>query len=271
MTIYNVNGQPEQTADISKLVIYGHGVKLYEIESATFAAREFRTNRHGNKELCEIYHGEPVKIILSKPIKRAIKENLTRADNYTLNYKPEYWHETRKALYIHESEIAVADLGDVLAMETEEEKNYLHAVQLTFANPVTFQRLHAEKIPCDGSWTIPDGGRWGSGYGTEDAPQYDTYDNSKSVFREKWAKERPGYDPDEKGVIKRWYTFETVENAELICAERYYSKTEYSDERKRKNDLADALNASGLFREKFSHYDIDKLEKVFNITLKAEA
>ena len=66
-------------------------------------------------------------IVLSGEIKRALKENLDRKDNYTLNYKSEFsFRGTCKALYIHESEIQVVDLGDVLAMETSEEKNYLH-------------------------------------------------------------------------------------------------------------------------------------------------
>lgn len=136
-------------------------------------------------------------------------------------------------------------------------------------NPVVFQRLHVQKIPCDRSWTIPDNGRWGSGYGTEDAPQYDTYDNSKNHFADKWERERPGWDRNEKGVIKRWFTFETIETgAEIIDTERYYTKSIYSDERKRKDAIAQAINNSKLFSGTWSHYDIDKLEKVLNISLK---
>ena len=272
MKIYNVNGNQEQTADISKFVIYGHGVKLYEIESEAFKACEMRRNSYGHEEVKEIYGGDIRQITLAQPIKRAIKENLTRKDNYTLNYTPDYckW-ETRKALYIHESEIAVEDMGALLAMETDEERNYLHAVRLRFANPVVFRRLHAEKIPCADDWTLPEGAKWGSHYGTEESPCFDTYDNSKSNFPEIMKKKRPNWDPNEKGVVKRWATAETVENAAIICCERYYVKTEYSPDRIRKNALAEALNASGLFRDSFSHYDIDKLEKVFNITLKEGA
>ena len=75
----------------------------------------------------------------------------------------------------------------------------------------------------------------------------------------------------ERGVIKRWYTLDTIENAEILTAERFYRKFEYSDERKRKDKIAEAINDSGLFRERFSHYDIDKLEKVLELKLKAEA
>lgn len=185
-----------------------------------------------------------------------------------MTYTPDYctW-EKRKALYIHESEIEITDLGNITAMETEEERNYLHACLLKFNETTKFQRFHIERIPCDDTWKLPENARWGSGYGPEKRPEYSTYDNSKSVFAAK-----KGLDPNERGVVKRWFTIETIiTGAEIVAAERYYTKTEYSKERERKNDLAKALNESGIFGNKtFSHYDIEKLEKVFNITLKTE-
>lgn len=264
MKITDINGKELALADISKLVIYGSGKKLFEIENSGFESYSIKTNRYGHESIDKQYNGGPVEMVLKNPVKRANKENLSRKDNYTLNYTPDWikW-ETRKALYIHESEISVSDIGDITAMETEEERNYLHAFVLTFNNPVIFQRLHIEKIPCGDNWRIPDNGKWGSGYGPENAPQYDTYDNSKSLFATK-----RGFDPNEKGVIKRWFTFERIENgAEIVTAQRYYTKTEYSKERERKNKIAAALNDSGLFNNSFSHYDIDKLEKVLKIEL----
>ena len=264
MEIYNINGKQEQTADIRKLVIYGHGEKLFEYESDSFKQFEQRADNDGELIISEMYGGELERITLDKPIKRANKENLNRVDNYTLYYDCDYLHEKRKALYIHESEINVINLGLLLASKTAEERAYLKAAKLIFKNPVIVKNLHLEHIQCGGDWVIPDGGRWGSWYGTEDRPCYDTYDYSKSLFK---VKNKFG----EHGVIKRWFTLDTIENAEILTAERYYRKFEYSDERKRKDKIAEAINNSGLFRERFSHYDIDKLEKVLELKVKAEA
>ena len=269
MKIYNASGIEQQTHDIEKLVIYGHGKILYQIERNCFERCNLTENKAGEKKVDTIYNGYLESIVLSGEIKRALKENLDRKDNYTLNYKSEFsFKGTCKALYIHESEIQVVDLGDVLAMETDEEKNYLHTCKLIFKNPIEVRNLHCEKIPCDDHWTIPGPGKWGNYYGTKDCPMYDTYNNEENPFSKRRAEKDPTYNIKEKGVIKRWYTIDTIENAAIYCTERYYTKTEYSEERKRKNALADALNNSGLFKERFSNYDIDKLEKVFNITLK---
>ena len=265
MYIKNTNGKIVAHSDeIGKIVIYGHGEKLITIDSGVIKIYTTHKNRYGSKELTEnrFMSGSIESITLANPIVNARKENLTRKDNYFLSYAPDYlpW-ERRKALYIHESEIVVNDLGNMLAMETEEEKNYLHAAKIEFVYPVTICNYHQEKIPTSGNWTLPDGAKWGSGYGTKDNPQFDTYDNSKSLFAQKHPERA---NPAEKGVIKR-YTTNTVVDFGFTCivTERYYTITEYSEDRKRKNAIAAALNNSGLFNGKeFSHYDIDKLEKV---------
>lgn len=259
--IDNTGNLKAVNAEVEKIVIYGNGKKLFERELCleTYTIKE---NDNREAKLQSVYRGEPVSVTLASEVKTARKENLDRKDNYILSYTPEHFKwERRAALYIHVSEIDVTDLGNVLAMETKEEKNYLHAVVLHFNNPVTFQRLHAEYIQCDGSWKIPDNGRWSNAYGTPETPCYDTYDFSDSPFEK--SRKRG------KGVIKRYVTFETIERgAEIVTAERYYTKTVYSDERKRKNAIADKLNASGIYdRDKWSHYDIEKLESALGYKL----
>lgn len=254
-TVY-ANGSRYEGSMIGKIVVYGHGVKLFERDD--FEVYEIRQDKNGVETLSSVYGGSPVSISLAGEIKTARKENLNRCDNYVLPYSVDYFpRERRTALYIHESEIAVDDLGEVLAMQTKDEKDYLHAVRLSFRHPVTFQRLHAEHIPCDGSWTIPDGGRWSSGYGSADCPSYDTYDYTDSPLERARAKG--------KGVIKRWKTLETVESPSIISAFRYYSRIEYSADRKRRERIAEKLKAGGL--RDFSHYDVEKLEKALGVTL----
>lgn len=248
--------------EVGKIVIYGNGNKLFERE-LPFETYTIETPDNGESKLKSVYRGEPVTVTLASEIKTARKENLNRKDNYTLAYTPEYFKwERRTALYIHVSEIDVTDLGNMLAMETQEEKNYLHAFVLHFNGPVTFERLHAEFMQVGGDWKIPDGGRWSNSYGTLERPCYDTYDFTNSPFERARKKG--------KGVVKRYITFETIEQgAEIVTTERYYTKTVYSADRERKNAIAKKLNDSGLWHDntKWSHYDIDKLETALGYKL----
>jgi len=261
MKIYNINGIEEMSADISKIIIYGHGVKLYESRYGSFVESYTKTNRFGHEQVNEKYNGSLESITLEKPIKRANKENLNRTDNYTLKYYEDWckW-EAKKALYIHESEISVIDLGLIIGMESAEERNYLKAARLSFKHPITRFNYYSERIPCGDDWKIPDGGRWSEhGYGTKESPCYSLYDLSKSLLNPR----------DEKGVIKSWKELEKVENAEIIVTEAYYRKTEYSAERQRKNAIAKAINEAKVFSNyTVSHNDIERLETVLNISLK---
>lgn len=270
ITFKDITGNPLQfDSTIDKIIIYGDGAKLFERET-DLEAQEITTNDNGEKKLRSIYHGAPVAITLQKPVKTARKENLNRTDNYTLKYTPTYctW-ERRTALYIHNSEIKVTDMGDILSMETDEEKMYLHTVKLNFKGPATFHHFHVEHIQCDGNWTIPDNGKWSNSigaYGTEESPIYDTYDYTDSPLKR--IREKG------KGVVKRWITSETIENAEIIATERFYSKFVYSEERKRKVAIAEKLNQSKEYQhsnDKWSHYDITKLESALGYKLTIDA
>ena len=265
MKVYYNNGKKMLDCEVNKVILYGNGKKLFEDERGRLERYEMKPNKSGENKLNSVYNGGPEAVYLVGEVKRAIRENLSRKDNYTMKYYPKYsGGRAETALYIHESELnSFEDLGLVLAFENDGEKQYLKAARFAFKIAPKFQKLHSERIPlADGeNWTIPAGGRWGSGYGTEAAPVYDTYDNTKSLFAK-----RNNAAP-ENGVIKRWYTYENAA-APMICAEAYYRKTEYSPERERKMALAEAINATGAFREKLSHYDISKLEQYFTITPK---
>lgn len=232
--------------EFGKIVIYGHGEKLFERDD--LQAFELRKQANGAEHLTEVYRGGPVAITLAGEIKRAIKENLNRKDNFTLTYPVEYFpRERRQALYIHESEIAVEDLGEVLAMETEEQKCYLHGVRLRFLHPFAVERANIEKIPCMGNWKIPDGGRWGDGFGTEEHPQYSIWEKGH-------------------GVIKRWFSTEQRESGgEILSAFRTFSRIEYSPERERRQRIAEKLKAAGM--RNFSFYEVAQLEKALGIKL----
>ena len=243
--------------DVTKIVIYGHGEKLYEIDSNSFKPCKIIASSKGEDKIEEFSYWYKISDIkLNGEIVNARKENLNRSDNYFLSYKREYWQNKGIALYIHESEISVKSLGNILAMETEEEKNYLAAFELTFNIPVVISEYMIEKIICD-NFTLPENGKWSNCYGTKEKPCFDTFDYTNSLFAIKRGEA-------EKGVIKRWMEEKTIENLTMLVTQRYYTKTEYSEDRIRKDKLAQALNDSKLFHnEHFSHYDIDKFEKVF--------
>lgn len=239
-----------------KIVIYGHGVKLFERDD--LQAFEMRKQDNGAEKLTEVYRGSPIAITLAGDIKRAVKENLNRKDNYTLSYQVEYFpRERRQALYIHESEIDVEDMGELLAMESADEKCYLHAVRLRFRHAFTVEELHIEQIQTGEHWTIPDGGRWGDGFGTEERPTYGLYDYTDSPVERLRARG--------KGVIKRWVSNERRENGDILSAFRGYSRIEYSEDRKRRVRIAEKLKAGGL--RDFSYYDVEKLEKALGLKL----
>lgn len=272
MTIY-VDGIEQPTGDIKNFVIYGAGKILYKYDSFQIETRTISETEAGEKKISSgnrYSDGYITALHLNQPIKRAVKENLTRTDNYTLKYIGDYSWDSGKTLYIHESEISVDDKGDILAMtESDGTRHYLHAVKLHFNIPVSVELFHAEKIPCGPDWTIPDGGRWSSAYGTEARPSYDTYDDNKLSERIKKILTDAGK-PITSGVIKRWITTERRDNYEIYAAFRTYTRTEYSPERQRIEAIAERLNASPEYsREKpWSHYSVEKLEIALGYKLK---
>lgn len=239
--------QIELSGDVIKeIIVYGSGKVLFRVNCGYFA-------EYGGREFySSLYDGRPVALILENEPKRAVKENLNRKDNYYRKVSGRYAFESGLALYIHESEISVTDDGEKLAMQTREEKNYLHAYTLNLKCGAIMRRCKAERIAGVGpEWTIPDNGKWGSGWGSKEAPVYDTYENPRT---------------GEKGVIKRWYELETVYT--LPTAARYFCRTEYSAERIRAREIADKLNENRVFHREVSCYEIEKLMQYFELTEK---
>lgn len=236
---------------IKKIVIYGEGKILFETDSSYL--EEYQTNNNGI--YCSVYDGRPDTLILEKEPVRAIKENLNRKDNYYKKYVGSYSWESGLIVYIHESEINVNDDGEKLAHKSEEENNYLHAYTLTFKNGAVMSRRKVERIPEAGkNWTPPNGGKWGSGYGSKDAPQYDIIDRS-SFFKE----EKPF-------VVKRWIEKETIYTMQTKSGP--YCRTEYSDSRIKAKELAEKINKNNIFYKDVSFFEIEKLMKYFDLVEK---
>lgn len=236
--------------NVKQINIYGSGKILFQLQDHSF--EEYTTDKRG--VYTSVYDGKPAAIILEKEPVRAIKENLNRKDNYYKKHVGSYSWETGVALYIHESEIAVEDNGEKLAMQTEDEKCYLHGYTLHFKHGAIMQRLKAEKILDAGpGWTIPDGGKWSNNYGTPEKPCYDTF-NSKLT--------------GESGVIKRWRETETIYT--MPTKSGPYCRIEYSAARIRAREIADDLNKNRVFHKDVSFYEIERLMKYYDLQKRGE-
>ncbi len=232
--------------NLQRIVVYGDGVILYDNPEGYFQ----QYNIEGEK-LKGIYPENLNTLYLNNEIKKANKENLNRKDNYILKHKNEHSFYWGYALYIHKDEINVEYLGEKIAMQTKTETNYLHTYKLTLAAGAVRDIHNYEKFDYDKDFTLPEGARWSSCFGTEAHPCYDSYSNRVT---------------GEKGIIKRWATQEIIH--ELITTKRFYSKTVYSDEEKQRREYVKLINEKRCFYKDISSYELEKLQQYFNITLK---
>lgn len=248
-----IKGQENHVAmhgdTIKKIVVYGGGKILFESDSNYL--EEHKTGDRG--VFTSVYDGRPVALILEKEPVRAIKENLNRKDNYYRKYTGRYSFESGYIVYIHESEISVTDDGEKLAHSSDREKNYLHAYTLHFKHGAIMQRLKVEKVPdAAPDFTPTDGGKWGSDYGTKEAPQYDVI--KKSLINK------------ESFVVKRWREKETIYSMETKSG--CYCRTEYSDFRIKAKEVTEKINKQKIFYKDVSFFEIEKLLEVFDLVEK---
>lgn len=237
------NGKLFDYGDVKEVNIYENGEILFSTSNGFL--EEYSNNRlfgTCDRVFC---------LNLTNEIKRAIKVNLDRKDNFYVKKVGRYSFETGKAVYIHISEISVENIGEQLAFDTKDEKCYLQGIILRKENAFTMKRKRYEKIYCD-NFTLPEGGKWSSCYGSDiDHACYDPFTDKEG----------------KKGVVKRWFEIETI--SELLTGKNGYTRMEYSEERKQREKLADRMNELNIFgHNHISHYDIEKLLEYFDITEK---
>ena len=254
MRIYSLSPATEtEYENIRQIIIYGHGEKLY-----TAARGSLEESRIRNGKISMVYNGKIRGIYLATEPKRARKENLNRTDNYFLTYHGNYSWEHGLTLYIHESEISVSHVGEYVAFCHNGETNYKTAVNLHFNNGASVHRLKMEKLPEAGKdFTPPDGCKWRDAYSPD--PEHPNYD---LIY--------PGRLTGEESapvVVKKWIQREIVHD--VLIESTFYTRTEKEPERLERDRIAEAMTvALNSSRFSFSHYDVEKLLKVFNITFK---
>lgn len=253
------NNERQEVEPVKGYIIYGGGAILYQTTREP-EPQTTKLTKEGEPQLSPIYGEDLEAINLLQPIKRANKENLTRKDNYKLFVHGKYSFDSGYMIYLHISEFgAVEPLGDVLSLQTEEEKNYLKACRVSFRD-ITIKESKLERLPYDPQFTPPEGCSWSDGYGTKEKPRFSVFEGFNMHGHEK-----------KPAILKKWIEYNSYNNFTCIFTEPYYSKTIKTEDRKRKERLAALINEKcPLYGYKLSHYDITKLEQYFIITEKAE-
>lgn len=249
------NNELQEVEPVKGYIIYGDGAILYQTTRRDPEPQKTKLTNEGEPMLYHEY-GERIEAInLLQPIKRANKENLNRKDNYKLFVHGGYKFESGYMIYLHINEFrTVEPLGDVLSLQTKEEKNYLKSCRVSFRD-ATIQELKLERLPYDPQFTPPEGCRWSDGYGTKKNPCYHVYEGC----------DIPGHEK-KPAILKKWIEYNSYNNYTCILTEPYYTKCIKTEDRKRKENLAALINEKcPLYNYKLSHYDITKLEQYFTI------
>lgn len=216
-----------------------------------------------NNDKCNTFHNNKVTEIdiHVDNIRNALKLNLNKKDVFAIKYIPDNRYHVRngKALYIYTDYISVKNIGEYLSMEHNGEKNFLTLYQFSFNTIQTVKEPTIERIICD-NYILKNGEAFGSHYGLDkEHAVISTFDNSGSPLRIRANK------PIEKGILKKY--LENVQYYNFIVQSDYYTKTEKDPARVEREKIADIINDC-LNNKTLSHYDIEKILKKLNITIK---
>lgn len=230
---------------INKIFIYSNGEVLAELE-------EVQDHEVRNNILSSIYDGVPTSITLESGVVKAIKLNLNRKDNFFIrNSEARYSFDKPYNLYINVSEVVFNDKGDMLAAEHDHEKCYLHAYEVTFKN-ATFKRCIVERELCD-NYTLQNNEVFSSCYGrNKENACIEYFDHTTSELVKRFHPEKA----NEKGIIRKYFKYESVDNCKMLLAKRCYTKIVYDDYRLNAQKIAEAFTNAGV---KVSYYDIERL------------
>lgn len=247
-----------------KLVIYGGGAVLMEKTRDIFKLGTLKDDG-----AIQTSYGDTITSFnLSSAPKNARKVNLNRTDNYIVKYQCEYWPEKKTALYVHVSEVDFVSLGEFVACAHDGEKDYLYKYAVTFKHGASARVVCCDRLKVDGKWTIPEnehaaGAHWKMGPGDFNN-SYDTVsaDDLTRINSGRASRGLPALDYN----LVHWYYLEKDLDTNYYTSEGYH-RIEKDSARADREKIAAAFN-SVLRGDKLSHYDIDKLLTVANITLK---
>lgn len=238
--------------NLNRVYIYNNGeilAELYDFETDEVENGKIRKNE---KTIEKIY--------LNGEIKRANKLNLSRKDNFIFkNTEKEYNFEPSYNLYIHVSEVNYKYIGDVLANEFNNEKNYFEVYKIAFPCIVTTERAFERVVLKDGeNYKLKDGETFGDWYGeNKHNAIVKPYEITKESFLGRREKSRVG----EKGIVRKWIEETVLENESVLLHKPYYSKCIKDDYRLEAERTAKKLNEILGSHKNLSYYDIDRLQQ----------
>lgn len=238
---------------IDKIIFYKAGVELGSV-------REIKEHTIENGKIKDCFlNSEAKKVFFDFDIKRSNKLNLNRKDAFLYkNIEKKYSFEPAYNLYIYADLVCFEALGEYISMETKHEKNYLTAYSVKFAG-ASFKRSKFEKIPMQDneSYKLQEGEVFSTCYGSDvNHKCIDTYDTNESIFKKN--------NKNEKGIIKRWFEDETINNVSMIIRYPYYTRCEKDNYLLSIDSLAEKAKKAGV---DLSSYQIERLIEAGVITL----
>jgi len=219
------------------------GIRIYKDGEVLFKSDRGYIGRHeiNGEKVGTSYPDRITNFNLKNEIKRANKLNLNRKDNFHIVEEIPYHYPSRASvLYVYADEINVESLGEMKAMVTTDETNYIDTYKLTFNSGYSYTEMDYREVPED----------------------YKFANN----------KEKNNFVEVDRGVNAGKYfirEYKEVSANECIVTGDYYTKTEISDFRQNAKDLEEEFKKI-LPHSSLSFYDIERLLKVYNITKKKD-
>lgn len=174
------------------------------------------------------------------PARCSSKAIFTKDKMFIMRERTEYSFEKSIWLYVPESVVKVEFLGEFVVRQDKNETCYKEVYKLT--GSMEKETRVIEILP--GDHPIPGGGL----QGRDDKGFYEKHKT---------------FIGDETKVFFTHYDKENV--SEIYLAPGPYSKIVYTDEKLQRDNLADKMNEVLGRNSHISHYDIEKLLKVFDI------
>jgi hypothetical protein len=218
------------------------GIRIYEEGKVLFKSNRSCMDVHKLNEDGTIKNYGSNRVVsfnLENDIKRALKLNLNRKDNFYIKEEIEHdYPTTQYVLYIHASEIEVENLGERIKMQTTDETCYIDTYKLNFKSGYKVEVLHYREVPKD-------------------------YEFKNNLEKQNHVKVEDGKNAG-KHFIKEYVV---EQHNEAIVTGDYYVRHEYSDFRLKAQEIADDWE-NILPNARLSHYDIEKLLKEYDIVKK---
>lgn len=188
-------------------------------------------------------------------IRNARKINFAKADIFDVKTSDKNsFFKNGKDLYIPSSVISVESVTEKEVFEHDGETNYKNVYALKLHCDAHIWNTHIEKV-IDLPSNIP----------------LQDYDKN-GIFSSGFSKNHNTYEyhtlakTGEERLLKKWMTYDAITEIELESD--YYTRTEKTNERLQREEIASIISSCLYGDKSVSHYEVDKLMEKLNITIK---